>query len=40
MLYEYGKHMYDFGGVFICLNFHLLYFGGIFNKTVDRQRGP
>ena len=23
-----------FGGVFICFSFNLLYFGGVFNKTI------
>ena len=35
MLYEYGKRTRDFFlGVFIFFKFSLLYFWGVFNKTI------
>ena len=35
MLYEYGKRTHDFWGVFIFFfKFSLLYFWGVFNKTI------
>ena len=35
MLYEYGKRTRDFfGGVFIFFKVSLLYFWGVFNKTI------
>ena len=35
MLYEYGKRTHDFfKAFFIFLKFSLLYFWGIFNKTI------
>ena len=35
MLYEYGKRTREFFEAFLCfLKFSLLYFGGVFNKTI------
>ena len=35
MLYEYGKRTRDFWGAFLFfLKFSLLYFWGVFNKTI------
>ena len=34
ILYEYGKRTRDFLGAFLFFKFSLLYFGGVFNKTI------
>ena len=37
MLYEYGKRTRDFFEEFLFfLKFSLLFFGGVFNKTIER----